>query len=75
MVESYAQSRFLFSNSTVVSFQNVTCAFLELDKDCIFTDILRLYLPKKIAVRFYISSIISDQAAIEGLFLDQNVSL
>jgi hypothetical protein len=64
MVESYAQPRFLFVTSTTVS-----CAVSEFDKHCSFIAILRLHLPTEIPVRFYISSIRSDQVLIEALVL------
>jgi hypothetical protein len=69
MVESYVQPWFLFFTSTVLSLQDVSYAFSDLDKQCSFIDILRLHLPKEIPVRFYIYSIRSDQALIEVLAL------
>jgi hypothetical protein len=69
MLESYVQSRFLVYTSTVVSFQTVIFTFLEVDKNYSFIDILSLYSPKKIPIRFYISSVISDQTLIEVLVL------
>jgi hypothetical protein len=69
MVESYVQSRFSFFSYTEVAFQNVTFAFLEVHKKNSFIDTLTSCLPKKIPVRFYIHSIISDQAIIEVLIL------